>query len=104
MTLIAVLSLALSGCAVLFPSAEMRAARETPGFKAGFSDGCSAATAASADMSVDKFRDKAMYESDANYRAGWANGWSNCRPAGSITPPNAGPVPDIAPGGKKVGY
>lgn len=97
-------SLSLAGCGILFPSAKMRATKNTPGFKAGFTDGCSAASAASADLSVEKFRDKALYESDPNYRAGWANGMANCRTVNMPTNPNAGPVPDISPGGHHVGY
>ena len=39
-----VAALALTGCGIFFPSAKMRAAKNTPGFKAGFSDGCASAT------------------------------------------------------------
>lgn len=88
----------LSACGILFPSAKMRATKNTPGFKAGFSDGCASATAHSADYSAEQFRDKAMYETDANYRAGWANGRNNCRPMNERPNPNAGPVPDMQPG------
>ncbi|MGB8601801.1 MAG: hypothetical protein WCD42_06345 [Rhizomicrobium sp.] len=91
-------ALSLTGCGILFPSAKMRATKNTPGFKAGFADGCSAATAPSADYSADKFRDKALYDSDANYRFGWGNGMANCRPSNERVNPNAGPVPDISPG------
>lgn len=84
----------------------MRATRATPGFKAGYTDGCTAVSAASADMSVEKFRDQSMYDSDPNYRSGWANGWTNCRSTSGPTGrnPNAGPVPDINPGGQHAGY
>jgi hypothetical protein len=101
--LIGILALALSGCGILFPSANMRATKDTPGFKSGFTDGCSAASAASADMSAEKFRDKALYESDPDYRAGWASGMTNCRTVNTQAP-NAGPVPDIAPGAPRTGY
>lgn len=103
-SLIGILALALAGCGILFPNAAMRATKNTPGFKSGFTDGCSAASAASADLSAEKFRDQALYDSDPNYRAGWANGMANCRTVNTQAGPNAGPVPDISPGAKKVGY
>jgi hypothetical protein len=91
-------ALALAGCAILFPSAEQRATKDTPGFKAGFNDGCAASSTVSADYSAEKFRDKASYDSDPNYRAGWANGLHNCRRTDAVPNPNAGPVPDVTPG------
>jgi hypothetical protein len=103
LVLFALLALSLCGCGILFPSAKMRATKNTPGFKSGFSDGCSAASAASADLSAASFRDKAMYDADPNYRAGWAMGQANCRTVSAPQSPNAGPVPDISPGGRKSG-
>jgi hypothetical protein len=98
----AALAMLLAGCGILFPSQQMRATKNTPGFKAGFSDGCSAASAASANMREDKFRDQASYDTDPNYRAGWANGMANCRTVNAPASPNAGPVPDNLPGSKRT--
>ena len=92
-------ALSLAGCGILFPSAKMRATKNTPGFKTGFTDGCSAAGASGANYRAEKFRDQAAYESDANYRAGWASGMANCRTTNAPPSPNAGPVPDTSPGG-----
>lgn len=96
--LAALLVLPLVGCGILFPSAKMRATKNTPGFKSGYSDGCSAASATSADMSADKFRDQASYDTDPNYRAGWSNGYNGCRRPGTSGAPNDNPLPDIHPG------
>lgn len=98
-----VAALALTGCGIFFPSAKMRAAKNTPGFKAGFSDGCASATTQGAIDSGNRVRDAAAYESDKNYRSGWASGYTNCRT--SNTPPqsapgSAGPIPDQNPGGR----
>jgi hypothetical protein len=97
---VALAAVSLAGCGILFPSARMRATRNTPGFKAGYTDGCSAASAAAAGESTGTVRDKNSYETDPNYRAGWASGMANCRTAGSPSA-DGSPVPDVTPGGKQ---
>ena len=95
-TLLAVLSLA--GCGIFFPSAAQRAARDTPGFKAGYSDGCASATNQDTNYRHDQMRDESSYASDKNYRAGWASGFSVCR-TNLTHSPSGGPIPDNEPGG-----
>jgi predicted small lipoprotein YifL len=86
----------LAGCGIVFPNARDRAARNTPGFKAGYSDGCASANAQGTNYRNDQVRDPA-YAHDRNYQLGWASGLANCR-TNSTHAPNAGPIPDNNPG------
>lgn len=95
------LAVCLAGCGILFPSHRDRAAKNTPGFKAGFSDGCASATNEQTSYRAEQIRDEQLYKTDKHYRAGWASGFYNCR-TNKTTPmnqPNAGPIPDNNPGG-----
>jgi hypothetical protein len=97
----ALLAVSLAGCGILMPSARDRAAKNTPGFKAGFSDGCASATMQDTNYRTDQSRDEALYKSDKHYRSGWASGFYNCRTNRTHTAntPNTGPIPDNQPGG-----
>lgn len=86
------LAWALAGCAV-FDSADQRALRNNPSFKAGYEDGCAAASAEGADLRDRPVLDKSLYGSDDTYRAGWSNGLQTCR---RTTVP-AGAMPGINP-------
>lgn len=94
--LLALLSaLPLLGC----ESAQDRALRKSPDFKAGYSDGCSSASTQGAnprDTGLD--RDEEAYRSNKAYRAGWGTGFNACRnyqPSGNMpAPPGQGPIPD----------
>jgi len=66
------LALSLAGCGILFPTARDRAAKNTPGFKAGFSDGCASATEQGTNYRNDMVRDEQLYKTDKNYRSGWS--------------------------------
>ncbi len=94
-------AVSLAGCGILMPTSRDRAAKNTPGFKAGFSDGCASATMEQTNYRTDQVRDEALYKSDKNYRAGWASGLYNCRTnkTQQMNQPNAGPIPDNNPGG-----
>ena len=93
---IALLSaLPLLGC----ESAQDRALRKSPDFKAGYSDGCASAGTQGAnprDTSLD--RDEEAYRSNKAYRAGWGTGFNACRnyqPSANMPPPpGQGPIPD----------
>jgi len=93
-------ALSLAGCGILFPSASLRAARNTPSFKAGYSDGCASATQQDTSYRHDMVRDEATYRTDKDYRAGWGSGFYNCRTnlTHSLASPNIGPIPDNNPG------
>ncbi len=91
-------ALTLAGCGIFFPSAHDRAARNTPGFKAGYSDGCASATNQDTNYTHDQVRDENSYTSDRNYRAGWASGFTTCR-TNLTHNPSKGPIPDNNPGG-----
>jgi hypothetical protein len=96
-----VAAVSLAGCGILLPSQRDRAAKNTPGFKAGYSDGCASATMLDTNYRADQMRDENLYKTDKHYRSGWASGFYNChtnqaRPANT---PNSGPIPDNQPGG-----
>jgi len=93
-------ALLLAGCGILFPTARERAAKNTPGFKAGFSDGCASATQQDTNYRADTVRDDNAYRTDKNYRSGWASGFTNCRTNLShhVYDPSVGPIPDNNPG------
>ena len=95
------LAVALAGCGILLPTARDRAAKNTPGFKAGYTDGCASATIQDTNYRKDTVRDDEMYKNDAHYRSGWASGFYNCRTNQTHTAqtPNVGPIPDNNPGG-----
>jgi len=90
----------LAGCGIFMPSARDRAAKNTPGFKAGYSDGCASATIQDTNYRAEQIRDENLYKTDKHYRSGWSSGFYNCRssarPQGT---PNGGPIPDNQPGG-----
>jgi hypothetical protein len=94
-------ALTLAGCGILMPSARDRAAKNTPGFKAGYSDGCASATIQDTNYRSDQIRDENLYKTDKFYRSGWASGFYTCRTNNShpISSPNSGPIPDNHPGG-----
>jgi hypothetical protein len=98
LAVVAASALSLAGCGILFPSAKMRATKNTPGFRAGFTDGCAAASAAAASDTTGTVRDQRSYDTDKSYRAGWASGLANCRTQNSPSPDKS-PVPDNSPGG-----
>jgi hypothetical protein len=94
-------AISLSGCGILLPSSRDRAAKNTPGFKAGYSDGCASATIQDTNYRADQVRDESLYSTDKHYRSGWASGFYNCRtnrthPMNNST---SGPIPDNQPGG-----
>ena len=93
-------AVALAGCGILLPSHRDRAAKNTPGFKAGYSDGCASATIQDTNYRADQVRDENLYNTDKHYRAGWASGFYNCRTnqTHGATGPNTGPIPDVHPG------
>jgi predicted small lipoprotein YifL len=97
LAILIVTALSLAGCGILFPSARMRAEKDTPSFKNGYSDGCASAAAQSANRRQDFVRDEEAYQSDRVYRAGWASGFYNCRTGGTRSP-GQGPIPDNGPG------
>src|SRR5579871_5300806 len=85
----------LSGC----ESAQDRALRNSPDFKAGYSDGCSSAGTQGANpRDTELSRDEESYRSNRAYRAGWGTGFNACRsyqPSGNMpSPPGQGPIPD----------
>jgi hypothetical protein len=94
-------TLTLAGCGILLPSSRDRAAKNTPGFKAGYSDGCASATIQDTNYRADQIRDDNLYKTDKHYRSGWSSGFYNCRTNNShpVTNPNSGPIPDNLPGG-----
>ncbi len=96
-----VAAVSLAGCGIFFPSQRDRAAKNTPGFKAGYSDGCSSATLQDTNYRADQVRDENLYKTDKHYRTGWASGFYNCRTnlAHPVDTPNSGPIPDNQPGG-----
>ena len=95
------LALSLSGCGILLPTQRDRAAKNTPGFKAGYSDGCASATIQDTNYRGDQVRDENLYNTDKHYRSGWASGFYNCRTnlTHGATSPSTGPIPDLHPGG-----
>lgn len=94
-------AVSLAGCGILMPTSRDRAAKNTPGFKAGYSDGCASATIQDTNYRADQVRDENLYKTDKHYRSGWASGLANCRTNRThpITGPGAGPIPDNLPGG-----
>jgi hypothetical protein len=96
----AAVALSLAGCGILFPSARERAAKNSPGFKAGYSDGCASATIQDTNYRADTVRDEQSYAADKNYRSGWASGFYNCRTnrTHNTAIPGGGPIPDNNPG------
>jgi hypothetical protein len=88
-------ALALCGC----ESAQDRALRNSPDFKAGYSDGCaSAGTQGANPRDTSLSRDEEAYRSNKAYRSGWGTGFNACRsyqPSGNMPPPpGQGPIPD----------
>lgn len=94
-------ALSLAGCGILLPTQRDRAAKNTPGFKAGYSDGCASATIQDTNYRADQVRDENLYKTDKHYRSGWASGFYNCRTNRThpMSGPNSGPIPDNQPGG-----
>ena len=98
------LSLPLFGLLAALPlwgceSAQDRALRNSPDFKAGYSDGCaSAGTQGANPRDTSLSRDEEAYRSNKAYRSGWGTGFNACRayqPSGNMpTPPGQGPIPD----------
>ena len=87
--------LTLLGC----ESAQERALRNSPDFKAGYSDGCASASTRGANpRDTGLSRDEEAYRNNKAYRAGWGTGFNGCRsyqPAGGMPPlPGQGPIPD----------
>ena len=99
-TLVALAATAMAGCG-LFGSAQDRAVRKSPSFRAGYDDGCAAANQQGADLRDRIVKDPTLYKTDAVYRAGWSSGFQTCRttttPLGAS--PGASPIPDPVPGG-----
>lgn len=93
----ALVVLSLGGCGIFFPSARMRAEKDSPSFKEGYSDGCSSASAQSANAREGFVRDEDAYQNDRVYRSGWASGFYNCRTS-ATRGPGQGPIPDRLPG------
>src|ERR1700748_3712877 len=88
-------SLSLGGC----ESAQERALKNSPDFKAGYSDGCaSAGTQGANPRDTSLSRDEESYRSNKAYRSGWGRGLNACRvyqPSGNMPPPpGQGPIPD----------
>lgn len=73
--LFALLALSLTACV----SAETRALRKSPDYRAGYDDGCSAATAAGTSYKGVAVRNDEAYQSIKAYRLGWNSGYSSCR-------------------------
>jgi len=94
-------AISLAGCGILMPTARDRAAKKTPGFKAGYSDGCASATIQDTKYRGEQVRDENLYKTDKFYRSGWSSGFYNCRTNVSHpeSTPNSGPIPDNLPGG-----
>lgn len=90
----------LAGCGIFLPTARDRAAKATPGFKAGYSDGCASATLQDANYRAGQIRDENMFNTDKHYRTGWTSGFTNCRTQRTQNPA-AGPIPDNHPGGHR---
>ena len=98
----AALALLLGGCGIFLATARDRAAKNTPGFKAGFADGCASATVQDTNYRDDMIRDEAYYKADKHYRTGWASGFHNCRNRSTHNPADrGGPIPDDSPGAKR---
>jgi hypothetical protein len=99
--LAAVLAVSLAGCGIVMPTARDRAAKNTPGFKAGYTDGCASATIQDTNYRADQIRDDNLYKTDKHYRSGWASGFYNCRTNRThpMNNPASGPIPDNQPGG-----
>ena len=95
--ILAVLVSSLAGCGIFFPSARLRAEKNSPSFKNGYTDGCASASAQSASRRDDYVRDQDAYQSDRVYRAGWASGFYNCRTP-ATRGPDQSPIPDNNPG------
>lgn len=94
-------ALSVAGCGILLPTQRDRAAKNTPGFKAGYSDGCASATIQDTNYRADQVRDENLYKTDKFYRSGWASGFYNCRTNRThpMSGPGSGPIPDNQPGG-----
>jgi predicted small lipoprotein YifL len=99
--LVVAVAVSLAGCGILMPSSRDRAAKNTPGFKAGYSDGCASATIQDTNYRADQVRDENLYKTDKHYRSGWASGFYNCRTNRThpMNNPGSGPIPDNQPGG-----
>jgi hypothetical protein len=97
-SVLALASFALAGCALFLGGPADQKLRRTPSYQNGYDDGCAAANNPSANFREGPSTDNSMYASDPIYRRGWASGYQMCQPTGvapgdSPYQPMQGPTP-----------